>query len=72
MVVLNERDSPWCQTVYWFFIMGSGCLPYHLPGVDQEIKYLLQGGMSRKGSLLAKPSGPLGTSLAWTTLFWAL
>ena len=27
--------------------------------------------MSRKGSLLAKPSGPLGTSLAWRTLFWA-
>ena len=27
--------------------------------------------MSGKGSLLAKPSGPLGTSLAWTTLFWA-
>jgi hypothetical protein len=36
-----------------------------------EIKYLLQGGMSEKGSLLAKPSGPLGTSLAWRTLFWA-
>jgi len=30
-----------------------------------EIKYLLQGAMSEKGSLLAKPSGPLGTSLAW-------
>jgi hypothetical protein len=25
---------------------------------------LLQGGMSGKGSLLAKPSGPLGTSIA--------
>jgi hypothetical protein len=36
-----------------------------------EIEYLLQGGMSGKGSLLAKPSGPLGTSLAWRTQFWA-
>ena len=36
-----------------------------------EIKYLLKGGVSGKGSLLAKPSGPLGTSLAWGTLFCA-
>jgi hypothetical protein len=28
------------------------------------IKYLLQGGMSGKESLLAKPFGPPGTSLA--------
>jgi hypothetical protein len=36
-----------------------------------EIKYLLQEGMSRKGSLLAKLSGLtyLDTSLAWRTLF---
>jgi hypothetical protein len=27
--------------------------------------------MSGKGSLLAKPPEPLGTSLAWRTLFWA-
>ena len=27
--------------------------------------------MSGKGSLLAKLSGPLGTSLAWRTVFWA-
>jgi hypothetical protein len=27
--------------------------------------------MSGKGSLLAKPSGPVGTSLAWRTLFCA-
>jgi hypothetical protein len=27
--------------------------------------------MSGKGSLLAKPSWPLGTSLAWRTLSWA-
>ena len=36
-----------------------------------EIKYLLQGGMSGKGSLLTKPSGPLVTSIVWRTLFWA-
>jgi hypothetical protein len=35
----------------------------------QEIKYILKGGMSGKKSLSAKPSGPLGTSLAWRTLF---
>lgn len=27
--------------------------------------------MSEKGNLLAKPSGPLGTSLTLGTLFWA-
>ena len=27
--------------------------------------------MCIRDSLLAKPSGPLGTSLAWRTLFWA-
>jgi hypothetical protein len=32
---------------------------------------MVQEGMSEKGSLLAKPSGPLGTSLVWRTLFWA-
>jgi hypothetical protein len=36
-----------------------------------EVKYLLQGGMSRKESLLAKTSGTLGSSVAWRTLFWA-
>jgi hypothetical protein len=38
---------------------------------ENEIKYLLQGGMSGTGSLLAKPSGPLGTLLVWRTLFRA-
>ena len=31
---------------------------YPLLSVDLRIKYLLQGGMSGKGSLLAQPSGP--------------
>jgi hypothetical protein len=42
---------------------------YHSQG-GPGIKYLLQGGISGKGSLLAKSSGPLGTSLPWRTLFW--
>jgi hypothetical protein len=33
------------------------------PQGGPELKYLLQEGMSGKGSVLAKPSGPLGTSL---------
>jgi hypothetical protein len=64
----NERDSPCFQTVYWLFIMENGCMPTSQLG--PEIKYLLQERMSGKGSLLAKPSGPLGTSLAWRILFW--
>ena len=36
-----------------------------------EIKYLLQGGVSRKLSLLVTPSRPLGTSFACRTLYWA-
>ena len=49
-----------------------GCILNCTPSQGgHEIKYLLQGEMSGKGSLLAKPSRPLGTSLAWRTLFWA-
>ena len=33
-------------------------VPYPLLSVDLRIKYLLQGGLSGKGSLLAQPSGP--------------
>ena len=44
---------------------------YHTSQGGPEIKYLLQGRMSGKGSLLVKPSGPLGTSSARRTLFWA-
>jgi hypothetical protein len=49
--------------------MINGCIATSQGG--PEIKYLLQGGMFGKGSLLAKPSGSLVTSLAWRTLFWA-
>lgn len=46
---------------------------YHTVPISKgkpKIKYLFQGGMSVKGSLMAKPLMPLGTSLAWRTLFW--
>jgi hypothetical protein len=47
------RDSPCLSKV--FILRGKGA--YTFLGVDQEFKYLLQEGMSRKGSLLAKPPG---------------
>lgn len=67
MVVFNERDSPWFQTVHWLYIMENGCIT--TSQVGPEIKYLLQEGMSGKGSSLAKPLRPLGTSLAWRLSF---
>jgi hypothetical protein len=57
MVVLDERDSPWFQTVYWLFIMESESIPTSQG--RPEIKYLLHGRMAGKESLFAKPSGPL-------------
>lgn len=66
MVVLKERDSP-CLSM---FIVENGCVPTSQGGT--KIKYLLQEEMSGKRSLLAKPSRPLGTSLAWRTLFWTM
>ena len=56
-----------------FIVMAeNGCVkPYPTSQGGPEIKYLWQGGMSRKESLLAKPSGSLGTLLAQRTLFWA-
>jgi hypothetical protein len=46
------------------------CIPISQGG--QRLKYLLQEEMSGEGSLLAEPSGPLDTSLAWRTLYWAM
>jgi hypothetical protein len=47
----------------------NGCVKPHPMSQDgPEIKCLLHRGMSGKGSLLAKPSRPLGTSLAWRSL----
>jgi hypothetical protein len=52
-------------------MVESGCIkPYPTSQSGPEIKYLLQGGASGKESLLAKPSRPLGTSLAWRALSW--
>lgn len=50
--------------------MDAYCTIYTSQG-RPKIKDLLQGGMSGKGGLLANPSGPLSTLLAWRTLFWA-
>jgi hypothetical protein len=69
MAVVDERDRPWFQTVCWLFIMENGCVSTSQGGA--EMKYLLQGGISGKGSLLTTSSEPLGTLLAWRTLFWA-
>lgn len=56
------------QSVYWLFITENGSIPR--PQGRQEIKCILQGVISGKGSLFAKPSGPLEISLVWRTLFW--
>ena len=55
------RGSPW-QILMKEIVHGS----YSTVATSQagpEIKYIFQGGMSEKGSLLAKPSEPLGVSL---------
>ena len=54
-------------------IAENECIkPYPTSQGGPEIKCLFQGGISGNGSLLAKPSGPLGASLAWRTLVWGL
>ena len=48
--------------------MAESCDEWNHTPLSQgrpEIKYLLQGGVSGKKGLLAKPSRPLGTSLKW-------
>lgn len=56
-----------------FIVMAeSGCIkPNLLSRGGPEVGYFLQGGVSGEGSLWAKPSWPLGTSLACRTLLWA-
>jgi hypothetical protein len=54
--------DPYC------LMIKNGCTPTSQG--EPEIKYLLQGGTSGKGSLLDKSSGPLVISLTWKTLFW--
>jgi hypothetical protein len=41
---------------YCFLAVEDGCIQLLQGG--PELKYFLQEGMSRKGSLLSKPSGP--------------
>jgi hypothetical protein len=57
MAVLDKRQTLLVQTAYSLFIVENGYIPLTQGG--PEIKYLLQEEMSRKGSLLAKPSGPI-------------
>jgi hypothetical protein len=61
-----KKQSIFIHTIYWLFIMENGCIPTSQSG--PEIKYLLHEKTSGKGSLLAKPSGPLSISLPWKTL----
>jgi hypothetical protein len=50
-------------------MVESGCVKLYLTSQGgPEIKYRLQGGVSSKESLLAKPSRPLGTSLIWRSV----
>jgi hypothetical protein len=50
----------------FIFMTENRCIkPYSTSQDGTDIEDFLQGGMSEKGSLLAKPSRPLGTSLAW-------
>jgi hypothetical protein len=71
----RQRPSWWFPTsdLYekQFIVMAENGFmkPFPTSQGGSEIKYILQGEMSGKGSLLAKPSRPLGTSLAWRTLF---
>lgn len=55
--VLDERQSWLAHTVDSLFIMENEHIP--LPQGGPQIKYFLQEGMCRKGSLLAKASGPI-------------
>lgn len=73
------RGFPWWiplkrkETVYdsksFISMMKSGCVkPYPSFQGGSKIKYLLQGEMSGKESLLAMPSRSLCTSLAWRSV----
>ena len=55
-----KGQSKLIYIIYWLFIVKNRCI---LPEGGLEIKYLLWERMSGKGSLLAKPSGLLDTSL---------
>ena len=52
-----KRQSAFIHTIYWLFIVENGCILTFQGG--PKIKCPFRGGMSEKGSLLAKPSGPL-------------
>lgn len=52
-----EREFFLVHIVYSLFIVENGCIP--LPQGEPEIKYLLQEGLSGKGTLLVEPSGSI-------------
>lgn len=53
---------------YRLFIVENGCISTSQN--ESEIFFFLQQGISGKGHLLTKLSGPPNTSLAWRTLSW--
>jgi hypothetical protein len=54
---------------FFFVIAESGWVKsYPTSQGGPEVKYPLQGEVSGKESLLAKPSAPLGTSLKWRSV----
>jgi hypothetical protein len=56
-VILDEEDSP-CLSKLLYLLYGR-CECIHITQGEPEIKYLLQEGMPRKGSSLAKHSEPI-------------
>lgn len=57
----DGRDGPCLSIVFIDCSSWEMNVNQLLPQGEPEFKYFLQGGMSRKESLLAKPSGPLDT-----------
>lgn len=67
VAVINERDSHGPRV--FIDCLWSKMDVYLTSQSGTEITYRVQERMSGKGSLLAKSSGPLGTLIAWRTLF---
>ena len=63
----KKKDSLWFQ-LFIAMVESKFIKPYPTFQGRPEIKYLLQGEMSGKESLLPMPARPLCTSLAWRSL----
>ena len=70
-LILVKTKQPVVLTQFIVMVENGFVKPYATSQGGPKIKYTLQGGVFGKRSLLAKPSWPLGTSLAWRTLLWA-